>query len=440
MRIRTPPTPPGEGRARRPGPRHSGPPTRRGLMRIRRTLVIAAATAVISPAALWVAPAASATPPGTSPAPSTAESTPVTGEPGPPKDAGDTRGPRDPKGPAGVTNPQDSTKDGGPKDGPEEKDKDAAGRTPSGPVPSSTPAQPDRKPQDTKERPGTGPLPPIPPGTIGAGSPHGDDETGESCATRIEDSPLLQTELRGLPRKVEAGSGWVEYTFRLTNKADRERTGIRVYTEAWGPEQPVGRDMVIDHQWLDQGTWRNVDVDRSTFGAAGALKPGQSAEAKLRLRVDATKKPGTGSAFSGAGFSEKIDGKLHCESAREGRYAFTVVAPDKEPGGNGGSGTGGSGPGGPTSGGSGSGGSGDGATTGGGAEQPGGGQGQGGAGAGDGRPDPQGGRDETPLGGNLAATGSDRTLPVIAGIGALAVVAGAGTFLAARRRRTSRTA
>ncbi|MER6917298.1 hypothetical protein ABT354_37125 [Streptomyces sp. NPDC000594] len=365
-------------------------------MKIRRALALAAATAVVAPAVFLASPATAATAAPSGPSPSASASAPA--DPAPQNTPGtpDTPGTSDASDTPHTPDTRDAT-----------STSDTSGASDSS----------DTSDASAQEAPA--------PGTIGPRPEH-DGGEGESCDTYVRESTAIRTELKGLPSRIPAGSDWVDFTFRLTNTADRARTGITVNAEAYTPDhQYETSSRYVTLQARIDGVWRTVDSEDSTFGTAGTLEPGGRAEAELRLRVDATAELGQGTVFSGAFFTEKTDGAIHCESGKSGLTSLTVTAPDRNPGD--GEGDGGDGATGGNNGGNGTDATSGGTTT-------------GGSGGSGGAADPQGDRNDTPVPGDLADTGSTAPLPVIGTIGAVAVVLGAGTVIAVRRRRTGGTA
>ncbi|MFJ9178904.1 hypothetical protein [Streptomyces sp. NPDC102360] len=57
-------------------------------------------------------------------------------------------------------------------------------------------------------------------------------EPSEEC-TAGEDSPGPLAELRGLPSKIVAGSGWHGFTFRVTNMTDQDFASARAQVYAF---------------------------------------------------------------------------------------------------------------------------------------------------------------------------------------------------------------
>ncbi|MBZ4018613.1 hypothetical protein CCS38_23320 [Streptomyces purpurogeneiscleroticus] len=150
-------------------------------------------------------------------------------------------------------------------------------------------------------------------------------------------------------------------------------------------------------QWYDEGAgvWENVD-EYGYFASLADLAPGEYADAKLRLKVDA-KTPGSyGFAFA-IGAYQNADGE--CGYSEGSEYEFDVLVAGSKPG---------TVP--PATG------------------KPGGKKPS--------KPAPQGGMKELPVSGKLAETGSSSALPTIAAVAGVTMAVGAGAIFVVRRRRT----
>jgi LPXTG-motif cell wall-anchored protein len=322
-------------------------------MKLRRAMAVAAATAVIAPAAFLSAPAAYATDPvpsetaTTSPAPTDTATT----APAPTDTATTSPAPTD----TATTSPAPSTS-----------------ASPSGSPSPSDPA--------TSPAPSTSPS----------------DEPAE-CETYSENKKVV-SELRGLPSKVVAGSGWVNFTYRVTNKSKKDMQSVETYVAAIALDGKEFEDTsrFLTLQWQFEGQWEDIDIEDGFFGATDKLKPGEYADAKLRLMVDSKAPAGYGAAFT-AGVH--VDGKGGCEFGETMIFEFEILAAGTKPG--------------PID------------------------DSKGKPGKPGSKPGPQGGLKELPVTGNLAETGSNSMVPVIGIAGGIAVVAGAGVVFAMKRRRSS---
>ncbi|MFI8997130.1 LAETG motif-containing sortase-dependent surface protein [Streptomyces sp. NPDC053542] len=338
-------------------------------MKLRRALTAAAATAVIAPAALMAAPAAYATDENPSASPSASASETPT-EPG----DGDT--PTDP-----TTEPSDPEPSGSAE--PSEPPTDE----PSSPAPSGTPSEtPSDKPTDeaTTPAPSTSPS---------------DEPTDPAECETPSDEAAITTTLRGLPSKVVAGSGWHNLTFRATNTSDVAMTSVDAYVMLSAIENENFDDVshLLTVQWYDEGAgvWENVD-EYGYFASLADLAPGEYADAKLRLKVDA-KTPGSyGFAFA-IGAYQNADGE--CGYSEGSEYEFDVLVAGSNPG---------SVP--PATG------------------KP--------SDRKPNEPAPQGGLKELPVTGKLAETGSSSALPTIAAVAGVTMAVGAGAIFVVRRRKT----
>ncbi|MFD7664871.1 LAETG motif-containing sortase-dependent surface protein [Streptomyces sp. NPDC059788] len=339
-------------------------------MKLRRALAAVTATAAIAPAALLAAPAAYATePPGQGAQPTatatpsatpTPGATPSSGSPGP----GQTGTPTQPGG------GQDTA------------------------TPAKPPAAGPGEPTETK-------TPSATPTTTPTDEPECADYSSERA---------VRTELRGLPSKIVAGSGWVDFTFRATNISTKHIKSVAAFALLSALKIPTTDD-VSDHltfQWFDvgSGTWQRVpgaeenDGFFVSLGGRDGLRPGEYAEARLRLKADAKTPASWGGAFS-LGWYANADHECGYSEAVD--YDFDILP------------TGSAKPHVPDS------------------------QGKPGKpGKHPNRPAPHGGSEQQvqlPVTGRLAETGASSVLPVVALSGAAAVALGAGAVFVVRRRK-----
>ncbi|MCT2592323.1 LPXTG cell wall anchor domain-containing protein [Streptomyces sp. N2-109] len=383
-------------------------------MRIRRALAVAAATAVIAPAALLAAPAAYATTDGgAGDSTSTGETTAGGGDSGGEAAAGadggsdgstgetttgDTTGETttgeattgDTSGDATTGGGDDGGADTGETNGGTETDGGADGGADGG-TGADGGADGGADTEGSSGEPGTSPSP----------SP------SESEPPLCEDVSLdakIDTKLIGLPGKVVAGSGWEDFTFRVTNNSDRTMKSVEVFADVETTDGKSG-DLTTDQvtlQWFDDeaDAWVDISDTLGYFGAAQNLKPGTYAGAKMRLKIDKSAPAGEGLLFT-TGLHVPDSGD--CEFGEWMQYEFDVLAAGASPGkvddakgeenkdkkkAN--------------------------------------------------RPTPQGGSKELktlPEKGELAATGSSSQLPMFALAGGAAIALGAGGMFIVRRRK-----
>ncbi|MEW1546557.1 hypothetical protein [Streptomyces tsukubensis] len=371
-------------------------------MKLRRAAAVAAASAVLAPLALLSAPAALAT--GvTDPASTTGTSTP--GTPGTPESDPAKDPAEDPAkestgqqgGTAGETRPETGGEGAGQGDEQKPAEPGTGGEKPEG----GEPAEPGK--------PGT---------TPGSGQPPKNEEEGaegteggvDECATEVE-SKDLKTTLRGLPSKVVAGSGWQNFSYRVTNDSKKAMESVTAYllVEAYTHDYEDETLKYVTLQAKYNGAWEKFDVEEGYLGDTEKLEAGEYAELELRLKVD-------GKAPAGVAFlmtlGVHVDEKNNCEYGKDVEYGFEILPAGSKP--SGGDAEGKPGKGKPNK-------TGKPGSSGGGTE-------------------PQGGRKDVPVTGNLAATGSSDALPVIGITGGVAVLAGAGVVFALKRRRGDATA
>ncbi|MBB1252871.1 LPXTG cell wall anchor domain-containing protein [Streptomyces sp. OF3] len=339
-------------------------------MRIRRAVAAAAATAVIAPAALLAAPAAYADEqPTTAP---TAESTDAPGE-------DDEAGDPDP-----VPAPTESAPEGEePKPTPtESEDEDEEPKpTPTedeDEKPKPTPTEDEDEDEDEEEGP---------------------DDGLADCEDIDEDEALIDTDVRGLPSKIVAGSGWKNFTYRVTNNSKQSMKNVAAFADAFAVDKKEYEeiDPVLTHQWFDpnKNAWSTINDELGYFGTTTELKPGEYAEAQMRVKVDAKAPASLGVVMT---FGIHVVGDGNCQMSDFNYYEFDILAAGAKPGKI------------------------DDAK---GEKKPG------------KKPAPQGGLEKLPVTGKLADTGSDSKLPMFALAGATAVALGAGAMFVVRRRKGS---
>ncbi|MEV5598294.1 LPXTG cell wall anchor domain-containing protein [Streptomyces sp. NPDC052496] len=341
-------------------------------MKLRRALAAVTATAAIAPAALLAAPAAyAAEPPGQTPTATASAATPSTPTP----TSGAT-------GPSGTPAPDGSSK---PPQG-------GGGTTTGAPVPPKG-AVPGK---NTESGPG---VPTATPTTTPTAAPECEDWSSERS---------VRAELRGLPSKIVAGSGWVDFTYRATNISTGRILSVEAYAQVFALDNKTSDDVSshLSLEWFDASTgrWKPVagpeegDGYFASIGDADGLRPGEYAEARLRLKADARTPASYGGAVSVGWY---LNADLKCGFSESADYPFDILpagstAPGHVPDSQGKPGT-----------------------------RP-------------NHPAPQGGKKQQarlPVTGQLAETGTSSGLPALALSGAAAVAVGAGAVFAVRRRK-----
>ncbi|MFF4951674.1 LAETG motif-containing sortase-dependent surface protein [Streptomyces chattanoogensis] len=339
-------------------------------MKLRRALTAAAAAAVLTPAALMAAPAAYATDPETGTATGTESSASADPAPATP-DAEQTDG---------ATAPADE-----PTTAPAESG------APTAPADEPTTGAPSEKPTAGPTDKPTAPASPT-------AKPTADPSDEPECA-KDSDEQAISTELRGLPSKVVAGSGWKNFTFRATNTSDKAMKSVDAYVAlagiSGGSFDDVSQHLTV--QWFneDSGAWEAVTDTEGYFATVYDLGPDEYADAKLRLKVDA-KTPGSyGFAFTIGAYHDEDD---VCGFSDVAEYDFDILVAGSKPG----------------------------------TVPPA--KGKPGKTKGN-KPAPQGDLQKLPVTGKLAETGSSSALPVIGMVGGIAMAVGAGAIFVVRRRK-----
>ncbi|GLW45029.1 hypothetical protein Stsp02_06910 [Streptomyces sp. NBRC 14336] len=281
----------------------------------------------------------------------------------------------------------------------------------TGPAPEETEAAPTTTAPSTEE---TAPAPAesSPAATESSpapseSTPAEDEEEGEGCLIDEDGAPIwdisdvLHSSLTGLPESIVAGSGWTDFTFNVSNSGDETIENIvpvvGVAALDWELEEDYSDLVTV--QVRSGGTW----VDLATeFGEgsslnAFALEGGQAISYDLRVKVDREVPSAVGIAVGLAEYFTE-DGCWTSEDENFGIYFFEVLPAGSKPG------------------------------------KP-----------NDSKPQ-TGGKDEitevdeVDVDGELAETGADSGLPVLATVGGVAILAGTGVLFAMRRRKAGAAA
>ncbi|MER6783327.1 LPXTG cell wall anchor domain-containing protein [Streptomyces sp. NPDC000658] len=350
-----------------------GLPTRYAevFMKLRRTMVALAATAVVAPLALLSAPTAFAEGDETSsPSASASEST--------------SSSPSESDGQSASGTPSDGTSASSSTGADEKAASGSPTGSPSGSASASTSGTSSASPSASES---TAPFDPY-----------------TDCKSFDLDEKLT-AEIKGLPSKIVAGSGWHDFEFVVDNDSDQDLKNV--YIDAfmeYGDETDtlLSEGLAViqvkeDGKWTSgyQDSYEDEDgkkvVTGSFVGLLDSLEKNSSESLDLRVKVKASAPAGSSFALSEAIYA----GKGSACYGNGDFYDVRIVA---------------------------AGGHAD--------------------GAGDAKPNgdkptdgiqAQGGA--KPISGSLASTGSDSALPMIGLVGGVAVVAGAGAVFAARRRK-----
>lgn len=342
-------------------------------MKLRRALVSAAATAALAPIALLSAPAAFAD---------------------------------------GVPLDTTSTETASPDPSASESASPSVSASPTASPSASAPDTPSTGPTTTK---------PAPPEAKKAETEEtaddGKTEPSDEC-TAAEDSPGTLAKLRGLPSKIVAGSGWHDFTFRVTNMTDQDFVSAQaqVYAFSFAYEDESDTTRYLRLQRFDGSGWQDLDNNvehDASFPASGPLARGAHSDVKLRISIDAKAPAGAG---AGLGLAVSVDPEGVCGlSVPEDAYwdfdilaAGTATGQVPPAGGH----TGSPKPTGPAT-----------------AHA---------SASASNAPSPQ--ASSAPVDGSLASTGAGSVLPAFGAAAGLAVVAGGGVMYAVRRRKVSNEA
>ncbi|MGA5468980.1 LPXTG cell wall anchor domain-containing protein [Streptomyces arboris] len=347
-------------------------------MKIRRALAVAAATAVLAPVTLLSSPAAFAT---SSPTPEATETATASEEPEtPPADEETDTVPA----PEGENTPAEEGEEKPPAEEEKEEEK-----------PADEEEKQEEKPADKPASPSATPPAPAPSVT----SPSDICQDTEDQQT----DENLRTSLSGLPSEVVAGSGFHGFKLNVENKGDKAYKRVdlgliaaQIADDNWLPNTD---HLTLQFKNPETGAWTDISLDQDdeVIGYIGYtdIRAKESFSIDLRLSVDKKAPEGYGFAFIIGLYADEEGNCVYPQG--EQFYEFDVLA----------------------------------------------------AGADAGEPneaEPQtGGKKPVPVKpvgnteikpeGTLAQTGSDSNLPVIATIGGVAILAGAGVVFALGRRR-----
>jgi LPXTG-motif cell wall-anchored protein len=275
--------------------------------------------------------------------------------------------------------------------------------TPTDPAPSTSDEEtsPTPTPTATETTPETSPTPSTP--ATGSATPSPSASTPEESEepdpepSVCEDSKV-DVSITGLPGKIAAGSGWHKFSLNVLNDSDSTLEDLDFFAgaspDADGMDLFQSKQVQLQSWNPDTEAWENLDEGGYAVGYVGytdVLEPGYEVSIPMRVNVKSSAPVGSGFTL-GATIYGDADGE--CVGFGDVSYKFQIVAAGTNPG----------------------------------------------------NPKPQeGGKapvtDTKPNGntpevtGSLAETGSDSNLPVIATIGGVAIVAGAGVVFAMKRRR-----
>ncbi|MET9924476.1 MULTISPECIES: LPXTG cell wall anchor domain-containing protein [unclassified Streptomyces] len=346
-------------------------------MKIRRALAVAAATAVLAPVTLLSSPAAFATP---GPTPEATESAIASEEPGTPAAEEETETAPAPE------QEKPAAEEGEEKPPAEEEQEKPAGEEEK---------QEEEKPEEKVPAPST--TPPTPSPSVTAPS----DSCNDADESKFDKN--LHTSLSGLPSRIVAGSGFHGFELNVENKGDKayQRVDLGLFAGLIDVEsgQEATGHLTVQFKNPETGVWTDIspDQDDEVAGYIGytGIRAKESFSIDLRLSVDKKAPKGIAYALAIGLYADEEGNCVYSEGDRY--YDFDVLA----------------------------------------------------AGTDAGEPDeaePQtGGKRPVPVKpvgnteikpeGTLAQTGSDSDLPVIATIGGVAILAGAGVVFALGRRR-----
>ncbi len=241
--------------------------------------------------------------------------------------------------------------------------------------------------------------------------------TRPTFCSGIPDEERAKTSLRGLPSEIVAGSGWHDFSYRVTNVSEIKvmETDISLYLGSADPDISDIAELAVTVQWFNEatGAWKPIEgegagaLDNDEFATVKTLEPGEFADAAMRIKVGEKAKPGTGYFFT-LGHSYGEDDQ--CGFDEISQFDFKVLAPGSNPGQVEDS-----------------------------EGKPGEAEGVNGKPSGGNTPAPRGAVGEKPVSATLADTGASSATQTTALLGAAAVVIGAGAVFFTRRHKAGST-
>ncbi|MEV0318942.1 LAETG motif-containing sortase-dependent surface protein [Streptomyces sp. NPDC050658] len=163
--------------------------------------------------------------------------------------------------------------------------------------------------------------------------------TRPAFCSGIPEEDRGKTELRDLPGKIVAGSGWHEYTYRVSNVSTVKvmEADLSFYLGTADPAIGDVAELGVTVEWFDPqtGAWKPVEGggagwnDNQDFATVGSIAPGEYVDSKLRIKIAADAKAGSGYFFTTA-HSYGEDGQ--CGFDKISQFDFTVLAAGSEPG------------------------------------------------------------------------------------------------------------
>ncbi|WP_345015677.1 LPXTG cell wall anchor domain-containing protein [Streptomyces shaanxiensis] len=224
-----------------------------------------------------------------------------------------------------------------------------------------------------------------------------ESETPDPDPSACEDSKVDVT-FTGLPGKIAAGSGWHKFSLNVLNNSDSTLEDLDFFAgaspDAEGMELFQSKQVELQAWDPDGKVWVTLDEEGWAVGYVGytdELKPDYEVNIPMRINVKSSAPAGAGFTLGATIYGDADD---ECFGYGEISYKFQIVAAGTNT---------------------------------------------------DGTKPQEGGKapvtDEKPgsgtpeITGNLAETGSSSQLPVIATVGGVAILAGAGVVFAMKRRK-----
>lgn len=214
----------------------------------------------------------------------------------------------------------------------------------------------------------------------------------------------VSADIKGLPGKIVAGDGFHSFELTVTNDSKTTVDGVAFYAEVENYELDESKYLspYVDLEFKnpESGSWDRIGDDEwagDYFFYVDALKSGKSKTVDLRVSISAKAPAGDAYSFGSGAYLDNVKGQ-DCIAEGWAQYDFEVLkagSSNTDPG--------------------------TATPSGGGKDTS--------------VKRPQGEVSDLPTG-NLASTGSSSALPVIGLVGGAAVVAGVGTVVMVRRRKT----
>ncbi|MBK3559621.1 LPXTG cell wall anchor domain-containing protein [Streptomyces sp. MBT56] len=153
------------------------------------------------------------------------------------------------------------------------------------------------------------------------------------------DRDAVRTTLHDLPGEIVAGSGWHNFTFRVTNTSDRPMKSVtaNVLKAVFAPSEDFKNlEHLLTLEWYDQetGTWEVAEPGYGHSFDLPGLLPGEHIDIKLRIKVHARPVSGLGQIIVEAEYRDENDLCGYTggdDGTGSTAYEFAIIDENSEP-------------------------------------------------------------------------------------------------------------